>query len=531
MNIIKRLDVMPFHDDFANCFEECMISVANYFGRNYIPMYSQAWGFSFREENDQSNNVGYSLNADRGRVYDLFAAYCGIQVSFVNKEDAHEVINIIGNELENNTPIGVLMDTYYYSWDPNKNQHGQHWFLITGIDAEKEIFYCTDPYFMQKDAVLSFEDFINGYLGVHFRFSLVNDEVKVYDWKGIIDSTINKIEGKSHSLFDNMLEFADYLEKNSSLNREKAMCSRVIDMPFYINLQALSRSRKQFAKFLEHIASKYSIEELYNVSMKLNDASCKWDVIRGIMVKGIVTSNESIIKLKIPAKIREIAHYEHDIFNLMVNVSGSTSGKNTNTSDNFKQNSNQCNNLYDLTNYTYLDLSKYFNNNGFGSLLDNKSRANLNGNGLFFVTEDIPEEEIWEVAAMKFKFPKLMDGSNDNISCIDQTIDTPFVQGKKLMLLATADFGSYKEAITIHYVDGSTEEIAMGVTEYVFEPMFEEVAAWEGRACERLNDTIQILNSRVKIFAKTYELKKHGGIKQITLPYLPNIHIFAITMV
>jgi hypothetical protein len=493
-------------------------------------MYSQAWGFLFSEENDQCKNIDYSLNADRGLVYDLFASYCGIKLSFVNKEDTLEVINTISNELENNNPIGVSMDTYYYSWDPNKNQHGRHWFLITGIDTENELFYCTDPYFLQKDAILSFENFINGYLGVYFTFSLVKDEIIECDWKSIIDYTIKKMGGNNKSIFDNMAEFADYIEKHFSLIKETTMYSRIIDMPFYRNIQSLSRGRKQYAKFLERIASNYSINDLFEVSTKLRDVSSKWDVIRGIMAKGIATSNESIIKLKVPSRIREIAHYENDILNLMISVTSSMFSPDTLSVNNIKENDNECKEVYNYTNYSYLDLSKYFNNNGFGSLLDIKSRADLNGAGLYFVSEDIPDEEIWEVNEMKFKFPKVMNGSNDNISCSEQIIEIPFVQCKNLMLLATADFGSYKEFITIHYSDGSTEEITMGFTEYVFEPIYEEAVAWVGRACERIKNTVQLHNSRVKIFAKTYQLNKHGIVTKITLPYLPNIHIFSITM-
>jgi hypothetical protein len=78
-------------------------------------------------------------------------------------------------------------------------------------------------------------------------------------------------------------------------------------------------------------------------------------------------------------------------------------------------------------------------------------------------------------------------------------------------------------------MDGSKEQIFISCTELIFVPMYGECVAWEGRACERTENAVNIYNSRIKIFAKNYRLKKPGIITGIELPYIPNIHIFSMT--
>lgn len=533
MYINKMLNVLPFHGDFAHCLDECMISVANYFGLDFILMYSQAWGFSFVEKFYQGKSIGYSLDADRGAIYELLNLYHGTQVTFFNKTESDQVINIIINELNKNKPVGVSMDTYFYSWDPNKNQHGRHWFLITGVDTEKELFYCTDPFFQKKDTLLEFRNFLDGYLGVYFTFNRNKVKIKEFNLKEIISKTIDKISGKNEhhkSIFENMLMCADYIENNISLENEKKENARIMDMPFYVSLQAISRGRKQYALFIEDIASKYNIQEFYEVAEKLKSASNKWDVIRGIMVKGIVLSNERIIKEKLPPKIRNIAKYEHDILDLMLRIVNEAASSKNHSITNTVKRSQLNKNDNSLNKYTYINLEKYFNNIGFGSMHKKETTANLNGTGLFFVAEDIPAEEIWCIEDMSFKFPKYVDEKKDNIACCEQIIEVPNIEGSNLMILATADFGSFNDIITVRYKDGSHENIPISCTEYLFEPMYEECVAWKGRACERDNHSINIYNSKVRIFAKNYKLIKPGIITSIKLPFLPNIHIFSITI-
>ncbi len=532
MNISKRLDITPFHSDFANCFEECMISVSSFYNREYILMYSQAWGFGFDIENYKINGTGNSINDDRGKVYDLYHLYHGIKVSFDNNMNPQEVIEIITSYIMDGNPAGIFMDTFYYSWDPNKNQHGKHWFLITGVDTEKEVFYCTDPYFLQKDAILGFNDFIRGYLGVLFTFEITNDEISDYNWKELILTFSQKLKGErgGKNIFNSMEDFAASVEDGVCVEKETESANRVIDMPYYVNLQSVNRGRQQYARFLEHTAAKYNVPELLPISEKLKQVSYKWDVLRGILTKAILTKNESIIKSKIPPHIREICAFEKETLNLLIKTASGTSHINSNVLKNIESVSKIPENM-NFNNYSYLNLSNYFNNKGFGTLLDETGRANLNGAGMFFVSDNIPSNNIWEVDGMKFKFPVIVESQFDNISCSGQELEFSQVECSNIMLLGTADFGSFKESIILRFIDGSTEVINIGFTELIFSPLYGESVAWEGRACEWLDGKIQVYNSKVKIFAKTYKLNNPAMVRGISLPYLPNMHIFAITMV
>ncbi len=509
-----------------------MISVSNFYHRNYILMYSQAWGFWFDIDNYKINGTGNSIRDDRGKVYDLYQLYHGIKISFHDNNNPQDVIKIIMNHIVSGNPAGIFMDTFYYSWDPNKNQHGKHWFLITGVDTEKEVFYCTDPYFLQKDAILGFNDFISGYLGVLFTFEITNNEVLEYDWKELILTFSKKLKDESDgkSIFSSMEYFATSVENGFCIDKETESIKRVIDMPYYVNLQSVNRGRQQYARFLEHTAAEYDVPELLPVSEKLKQVSYKWDVLRGILTKAILTKNEEIIKSKIPPHVREISEIEKETLNLLIKAASGTPHINSNVLKNIESESKITENM-NFNGYSYLDLSKYFNNKGFGALLDETDKSNLNGAGMFFVSDDIPSDEIWEVDGMKFKFPKVLESQFDNVLCSGQELEFSPTDCSNIMLLGTADFGSFKESITLRFMDGSTEEVIIGFTELIFDPLYGESLVWEGRACERLDGKIQVHNSKVKIFAKTYKLNKPGRVRGISLPYLPNMHIFAITMV
>jgi hypothetical protein len=262
---------------------------------------------------------------------------------------------------------------------------------------------------------------------------------------------------------------------------------------------------------LDNIAFKYGIRDLLPVSLKLKEVSNIWNTVRGLLTKGMVASNESIVKSKVPFRVREAAHCESEVAKLMAGIVNPYCRNFINQAIT-KETFNEYEKDIESNEYTCLNLACYFNNKGFGSMESEKSEADLNGLGLYILEEDGPDDGFLEVDDMKFRFSKAIDGTNDNISCMGQIIDVEPVYCSSIMILGTADFGSFKETVTITYSDGNTYNISAGFTEYIFNPVYGEVVAWEGRACERNNGKLQILNCSVKIFAKTYRLNRAGII-------------------
>jgi len=176
-----------------------------------------------------------------------------------------------------------------------------------------------------------------------------------------------------------------------------------------------------------------------------------------------------------------------------------------------------------------VDLSKYFNNVGFALNNTDGDIADLTGNGIYFLDDDLLHKrlnssELFQMAR------KAKTGDCDNISCQGQEIEIPKGKYTEFFMLACSEYGSYSEKIEFLMDDNVVSEVEISISDFYQFALYGEKQFWSGEAYQRKDGTTKQLHFNAKIFQYEYNL---GGneINKIRLCNRRNIHIFAITLI
>ena len=178
-----------------------------------------------------------------------------------------------------------------------------------------------------------------------------------------------------------------------------------------------------------------------------------------------------------------------------------------------------------------LDISEICNNKGFADLDSTDPALSFDGVGYSFFTGDLPASETWEIAGMKFHFPKPRADRFDNISCNGQEIPiTPGVYSA-IMLLGTAGFGSFSEYIKLKFAGGGEAKITVEFTDWWLPSSnFGETVAWSGRSCKIGPKGVEVSKHKVFLYAESQPVPGTSPLVGIQLPDCPNLRIFAISL-
>lgn len=164
-----------------------------------------------------------------------------------------------------------------------------------------------------------------------------------------------------------------------------------------------------------------------------------------------------------------------------------------------------------------VDLSEVFNNKAFDELGKVEVTADISGTGIFFVMQGVPYYE--ENKKKGF----------DNVSCKGQKIFIPRNKYRKIRIFACAEYGSYKETLSLYCGERCVAEKPFNVSDFYMNAMYDEKLWASGEAYQVENEKIKLLDFRSKIFE--YDFFCDGKeIDSMKLPDRKNIHIFGCTL-
>jgi hypothetical protein len=534
------LEIKLLYDGTRDCFEYLPVSVANWWGCGYELAYSEAWGFSFKKgESTSTLSLGNRIDTGNINLFENFKKYHGLEI-VKNTSSAYEALELIKKELFLKQPVAISLEMFWSPWlvEYQQVKGTFHYCLVIGLDDKSDSFICGDPTFYKQKEQLPFDHFINGYRA-HVTFHLVDKEIEKFDWRKNIFNTVQKLLGKLNSTnvfnemreFSESLEFLDFEEEMNVYNNTKGY-GAAFTAPLFNNLRDISLGRMHYERFLNYIISFYDIKELMSFTESFKLMSSNWAAIRMLLMKGLLKyedkNRQYDIKKKAALQIKEAANFEESIAEMLIDKVTPHMKKKINTSIKTVPNNTSKN---DATNITFLDLSDYFNNNAFGSSMSFNCSADISELGHYFLTEGLPDDNIWTVNEMKFSFPIIKDILNDNISCDGQIIQVPKGYYNQIVLLGCGVLGIYYESLGIRYVDGKIEKIQIGFSApYGGELLFGESIAWEGNIVFKKNNKAELEPKKKPILAKSYHLDNGKNIDSIILPTCPFIHIFAISL-
>jgi hypothetical protein len=524
-------NVIPLHDDSRDCFEDQITTVASWFGRGYELMYAESWGFSYSPaDGDSSGILGKRIGAGRTRenALRLLELYHGIRFTWHQTNTIDEVLPILKAELAAGRPVIIYLDSYWCPWAPSsyqKIQNSHHNCIVVGLDEVNGFLYCTDGYYVEQNKTLPLEYYAQG-CGRCGTFTLIGDEAPIIDWREIIKSSAELILGSNSfpNAFDAMRTFGRDAAL-IDLAAEIEGCPNIWRSPLWMQLDNIHKGRKQFSKVLRYMAEQYDVAELLVLSRQVEQVGGLWSIIQTMLYKAHIKNNSSAILCRIPEKINEVADEEERIANALISLSL----QNTTTSIADFLRTNKAQIIPEET--ICIDLSDYLNNNGFGSSMSNDCTADLLGTGQYFLIEGLPETHEWQIGGMKFRFPRVADKANDNISCTGQNIRVPIGRYYYIMLMGCAECGNFSKNMTVEYSDGTSDSILIEFSDWHSLPYFGESIAWSGKSVLHLKDNIMLMPYQAHLFVQTYSLNHDKILESIHLPDFPNIHVFAISLV
>jgi len=527
------LQIKPVHYDFLNCIEDNIVSVIQWMKADFEIMFSESWNFNI-EIKDLSLSIGDIINSGV-TIKDeltLLEKYRGIRTTINNNKSTKDLFESIKYELSINMPTLVLIDEFLLPWS-NKFQsiHNQaHCCIVTGIDNDKRIIL-TDAWYRKENGAITLNNFYRGVNLNTYKFEKQSEvDNSLINWQEVLKFNVQRLLGGKNNVFEGIRFFANILESDLDIKKEIQGYEQIFQIPIIRKMLTICRNRKQFSIFLEYIYNLGNCCEMLKISECMAIASNMWNIVYAMTKKSMLSKYNKSLYLRIANKIREIADYEENLANniidLKMNETNVVECKSNNKTNQSKEIS-EANSCCEFCKQTPVNLSKYFNNKGFAQKDQNEFIADFSGAGEYFILDDyLSRDHNIMVGDMNFELPDF--NYYDNISCLGQTIDVPKDNYNNIMILACTTWASFTEELTIHFLNEEIKNIKIEFTEWVSPPVFKEAIAWQGTGI-RKNMNNNSCNVGVSIFAKSYLLDSGLAIDRIILPNCPNIHIFSIT--
>ncbi|MCX7922796.1 MAG: BtrH N-terminal domain-containing protein [Clostridia bacterium] len=528
-----KLDIIPKHDDIRNCYQDIIATVSEWRGRGHELMFADAWNFNFSPlESGSEGVIGERLGVGELDILPLLKRYYGISLNIHNVSTLEEILDIVRKELNRGYPSIIQIDSFWCPSDPGYGKHHfPHYCLVVDIDDLGSKICLVDPFYMKKDVHITFEEFAKG-KGICATFEFDDNFSSDVVWNEIVENAVVRVKGLNgaNSIFDSMRKLAKEVLESMNLDAEvKGHEDAPLSATLVARMNDVCRSRKQFARILSYLATRYDIGELVELTGKLEHAALRWSSIQGMLVKAFYTQERTNIIKRIAAKIEEAACDEESIADELLRIS--SEGSRVSLSGLCGEETEDINRAE--KEIIFADLSQYVNNKGFGKHEGNGPEVGLSSGYEkgFFLTDGLRNEKVWEVGEMKFNFCYPSESMNDNISCAGQVINIQEGSYTGIMLLGCSEFGNHSESVTIGYADGSTEKVPLEFTDWAAErPLFKEEIAWVGKGAVQKQTGVEIFSDSVKLFAKYRALKCKGSMVSITLPDCGNIHVFALSL-
>lgn len=510
-----------------SCVDMAIHALCTWKKKDYVMMFSESWGFKY-ENKVNVNDFEGKLNADIGMKYELLKEYHGIELEDYDSENKEQLFEFVKSELENNNPVGVIVDIYWCPWfyEAYKKAHGNHYLLVIGIDEENDELICKDFQMAIDGKTMTKKQLKEACLGCT-KFNYV-ESVGEISIEMILKNAVDRIYNpeKNIDIIEDINKFGSDLKLNLNINEVvKGYEDTPYLAPLLKKIKEISKGRSQFAITLTYIMEKKNVYEIRPIIHMLSLAAEKWDTVVGMLIKSYYLENRGKIIDRISNKILEIATLEKSIIH---NIKEVLENREIGL---FEDICNHHNYDSPIKEVEFVDLRSQLNSRGISIGNEKNVYAELSNPGRYIIVDNIPNDGVLCVANMRFDINNIVDSNLDNISCDEQEINIKGYEAEYIMILACAEFGNYSEEIDMIYDDGECENIRIRVSSWLLsESKFDELTAIKGKGAVRLNEKIEIYPFPVTIFAQCHEIKKKGRIVKIKMPVCPSIHVFAISL-
>ncbi|WP_182300193.1 DUF7402 domain-containing protein [Cohnella cholangitidis] len=329
-----KLDITPIHLFGATCYEDTIITVANWWDLEYLLGFMESWRFEYRRREDEADEklgdrIRYSTTYEVNRFRDSV----GIEVKALRYAHFDEAIAKIKEEIADRKPVAIYIDGFWAPWDHiyQKEHFLYHACIAIGFDESNDNLICIDPFHgIFHELELPLDHYRKGFGSTLLVFSrsLSSDAASQSNWRDSLSRTIATLRGEgqspSQSSFKALESFADDIENDMDLTKEFDDINSIWKSSLYLSIETAIMGRVKFLNVIHHLAVKHNDEELHAFHDRFEVGINKWQVFKNKLLKSYMTkntgANASLAKLvREQAKLeRQLAEELEDI------VSGST---------------------------------------------------------------------------------------------------------------------------------------------------------------------------------------------------------------
>lgn len=281
-----------FRNKYYDCYAANIITVANYYNRNYYMLFADDLYFSY---NNTGNSIADKLIVFRNANIDeyILRFHC-IELQRYLFESKWSMIKSIKQLLSEGSNLLLYTDVYYCSWNVLFLQsHISHVILIVGYDNKN--FICLDPYFTQELLFISEDS------EVFCKWSY--KEIKILKEEATdVNSSIKvlKYNINKQDIQKSLRNFANDISKIDIL-KELENGSNIYNIPLIRKIKIIEDKRMSYLELLNAIKINFSYD-LEKVEKNLLDSVHNWNRLRMLLFKSFITQNigpkqNDIIKL------------------------------------------------------------------------------------------------------------------------------------------------------------------------------------------------------------------------------------------
>lgn len=512
--------MVPSHDERRTCLQDLIATAAEYWHRPYPLMFSQSWGASFRTPpaGDEPYTIGNCLDAQFDTAFEDLNVHHGIDIQLMQDPDSRQVLERVKTSLRQDTPVIVYIDQYRTPWlSAYGTYHREHYVLVTGIDVQGQALRCIDPVFSKSQESLPLADFLEGNNGGCGLIRL-HDDTQDVDIPAWLERLRRKLWDAEHgSVFDALHRLADAVQDDRFDLKQEAALTPGQDIwlcPLLWHMIHLVKGRDCFRTSVAYIGEKYENRAFLRFNEELHAIVEAWAAIRDTSLKMVYMSRiPPGFTYKLADQLRRVAERERIAGETLLNDAMET------------LNRGKCHprrQAQPQKNVEFVELTEYLNNNAFGDIHSGASFTWHEGNE-HFLLEGMTD---WTDYGM----PAIAAGAEDNVSCLGQSLSVPVQRYHSIGVVGCSEREAVQEEVRVAYEDGSEQSLAVGLTYWGADrPAFGERIAWAGKSVSYGEGGPSTKEGR-KIFELTVTIDSTRRLSGITLPFQPNMHIFAIQL-
>ena len=304
------LNVQTVSEDYFNCIDAMMATIATHYGRDYQMMFLGSWGF-FYNLSAENFSLRIRFGVDR-YSRETLAQYHGVVSQWNIVKGVPGLVERARRHLDAGNPMGLYMNAYYCPWSSAYRRFSiNHYGIIVGMDERRKEFFCVDPYsFSQEVYTLPFDSLRKGFQEV-IEFHTV-PQPPLLPLKTLLLQNGFCQGGKER--FDrqcgDIRRLADDLPGDLDLAREIAGFQEDLkNSLIFRQVSNVSKHRAKTAVGFRYMADKYGQPELETFAGALDKAAGEWNRVNTLLYKLHFTKKDEI-KQRISRLIYGIADLE-----------------------------------------------------------------------------------------------------------------------------------------------------------------------------------------------------------------------------